>query len=457
MKIQLILLLLSCLTLLPATLEASSPVYPPDSPRYEHSDSAWEGAELPPVGDILRDPDFGTSIRRITDPQAGEWVPHHDYAKTQAFNADGSLYRFSSVAVYDAHSLDRVLDLPNLYRALWSNTDPDILFGFKQHERQVRRYHLSSGITEVILDLSEDPDCEYMDLGPGEGNLDIEDRYVALVCRSGDDLHVLSFDLQSGTELARRHFPGAWAGGTDMIDMVDWVSVSQDGLWTLVMWDHNQTSPENPYDLDGGEHYGVEVYDTATLSFQRRLWHYGNHGDCCVDTDGNQVFVQFAGPYRSYVNMFRLSDGLQTSIINADQNADGDILSDFYNHGGHISCRNILRPGWAYLSLEHNTDLPDECINGGEVMAVKLDGSGIVEHFNHHRSSAEGYHRTPTPSPSPDGSIVIYTTDWEGSGGDLLSWEFFVGMELGRLFEDGFEGASTGQWDAAGPGDYRNN
>jgi len=34
-------------------------------------------------------------------------------------------------------------------------------------------------------------------------------------------------------------------------------------------------------------------------------------------------------------------------------------------------------------------------------------------------------------------------------------WEFLVGMELGSLFEDGFEGASTGQWDSvAGPDAY---
>jgi len=434
------------------SLDAGAPIYPPDQPRYEHSESAWEGSDLPPAGVILPDRDFETSIRRITDPQPGEWVPHHDYAKTQAFNADGTLYRFSSVAVYDARSLERIIDLPNLYRALWSNTDPDVLFGFKQNERQVWRYRLSTGVTEVVIDLSEDPECEYMDLGPGEGNIDAADRYAALVCRSGADLLVLSFDLQTGNELTRRRFPGTWAGGGDMIDLVDWVSVSQDGLSTLVMWDHNRTSPENPYVVDGEDHYGIEVFDTATLSFQRRLWYYGNHGDCCVDTEGNPVFVQFAGPAGSYVNMFRIADGLHTSIINDDQNPDGDILADFYNHGGHISCRNLKRPGWAYLSIDHNNDLPDDFINGGEIMAVKLDGSGVVEHFVHHRSSAEGYRTTPMPAPSPDGSIVVYTTDWEGSADEVPWWEFFVGMELGNLFEDGFEDASTGRWDSVSSG-----
>ncbi len=138
------------------SLDAGAPIYPPDQPRYEHSESAWEGSELPPAGIIPPDRDFETSIRRITDPQPGEWVPHHDYAKTQAFNADGTLYRFSSVAVYDARSLERIIDLPNLYRALWSNTDPDVLFGFKQNERQVWRYRLSTGVTEVVIDLSDD-------------------------------------------------------------------------------------------------------------------------------------------------------------------------------------------------------------------------------------------------------------------------------------------------------------
>ena len=73
-------------------------------------------------------------------------------------------------------------------------------------------------------------------------------------------------------------------------------------------------------------------------------------------------------------------------------------------------------------------------------------------HFNHHRSSAEGYRTTPMPAPSPDGSIVVYTTDWEGSADEVPWWEFFVGMELGNLFEDGFEDASTGRWDSVSNG-----
>lgn len=34
-----------------------------------------------------------------------------------------------------------------------------------------------------------------MDLGPGEGNIDAEDQYVALVCRGGQDLTVITLDL----------------------------------------------------------------------------------------------------------------------------------------------------------------------------------------------------------------------------------------------------------------------
>lgn len=81
--------------------------------------------------------------------------------------------------------------------------------------------------------------------------------------------------------------------------MVDWVSVSQSGAFTLILWDAGEASESNPYNGDGSEHYGVEVYDTQTLNFQRRLWHYGNHGDLCVDTDGEEVYVQFNGPSRS--------------------------------------------------------------------------------------------------------------------------------------------------------------
>jgi hypothetical protein len=55
----------------------------------------------------------------------------------------------------------------------------------------------------------------------------------------------------------------------------------------------------------------------------------------------------------------------------------------------------------------------------GEILAVKLDGSGQVERFGHYHSTAKPYRAEAHPVPSPDGRRVLFASDWAddcGSG-----------------------------------------
>jgi hypothetical protein len=51
----------------------------------------------------------------------------------------------------------------------------------------------------------------------------------------------------------------------------------------------------------------------------------------------------------------------------------------------------------------------------GELYAIKLDGSGIVQRFTHEHSSGATYDSQPKGVISPDGSKVMWNSDW-GSG-----------------------------------------
>ena len=53
--------------------------------------------------------------------------------------------------------------------------------------------------------------------------------------------------------------------------------------------------------------------------------------------------------------------------------------------------------------------------SNGEVLAIKLDGSKTVERFAHGRTSAANYDAQAKGVFSPDGSKVMWNSDW-GSG-----------------------------------------
>src|SRR5262249_12554198 len=85
---------------------------------------------------------------------------------------------------------------------------------------------------------------------------------------------------------------------------------------------------------------------------------------------------------------------------------NGQVTNLGANLCGHLSTRNFLRPGWALV----NNGSPN-----GEIFAVKLDGSKTVERFVNARSSESSYDTQAKAVFSPDGSKVMWNSDW-GSG-----------------------------------------
>jgi len=326
-----------------------------------------------------------------------DWYPHHEYSKIQPWNADASLYKFYSNAIYDAQShqlLYEIQDAGSIYPTYWANTNPDLLYGFMLNG-DIKTYSVAR--QEVVLrdhiyfDEANQTNYEYFKMGPGEGNFDKNDRFVAFVAKYGPDMDVIIYDLQQYQVLLKQTFPGAWEDGPDYAPKyVDWVSVSQSGDYVVIMWNHDTCSSDNPFN----GHYGVEVYDRADMQFLRRIADYGNHGDLGYAQDGDEVLVQFWGPTGT-VNMYYL-DREERVVLQTSSDFGGE---------GHISCRNLNRPGWAYVSQ-------DEPERSGQIVAVKLDDSGLVEHFGHHYGTGATYKKSPMPVPTPNGDKVMFKSDF---------------------------------------------
>jgi len=351
--------------------------------------------------DITRITEVYNYVDNNGDPQV--WYPTHGYSKTQIWNADQTKYKISSWKVYDATTYEEVQSLSDLYPSYWSNSNPDIIWSFRENG-DIKKYNVLSNTVQTVANISG---YEFIKLGPGEGNIDKNDHYVALVGKKDNgagsfDLDVIVYDLQANQIITTKNFPNGWADGPEYgPKYIDWVSVSQSGDYVVIMWNHN-TATDNgvdEYTENGNLHYGVEVYDTQTMQFQNRIIRYGNHGDLGYAVDGDEVLVQFYGVYGGgTIYMFKLNGSGYT------------VLSTHPDFGlyGHISCRNLNRPGWAYVTNSRAEE-------SGQMVAVKLDNSGIVENFGHHFSSATSYEQAAMAVASPNGDKICFKSDF-GTG-----------------------------------------
>ncbi len=368
------------------------------------------GAAAPGYLSIYDDITTSTRLKQITK----EGGVTHSYAKKQPWNIDGTKYKLRSVAIYDAttHAIYKQLDGSGgiyIYESFWSNVDPNLIYSFRD-DGKIKLYHVDTEVLETLYDLNKSGEVyESVKLGPGEGNIDNHDKYVALIgkVKNSADVKIIVFDLQMHQVVVTKTFEGMWRDADWQNQYIDWVSVSQSGNYVGIMWNHNYTSESNPFvDQNGASHYGVEIYNTTNLNYLRRIVRYGDHGDFGFAPNGSEVFVQFWG----------YNQGKPGSVFSyhLDGSAVDVIFTNeiFNTHSSHLSCRNILRPGWAYL----NTNALG---NGhGRMIAVKLDGSEIIENFGHSFASSDTYKTAAFPVPNPTGTKIMFKSNFGDNSSD---------------------------------------
>ncbi len=327
--------------------------------------------ERPQYLKTIRDPKYGVVYTCISDP-AAFGVPDnsirllHGYAKIQSWNCDMSKIILGNNHILNAddYRLEKVL--PYLSECRWSSINPKVIFfcsgdRFKKinvETEQITTLHTFSGYHATI--------------GPWEGNIDANDKYVAITNESGGvAVEASLYDIELDSVISIKSFTGD----------IDWVSVPPSGDYVVV---NNRGAGK------------IEVYDLH-FNHLRDIGIGSEHGDFGVDSEGNEVWVQVIP-----LSMSRLSDGKYTRLLQP-------------NIGGHISGRGINNPGWALVS----TDINKEFHYDTQLFEIKLDGSGIIRHFGYARSSCTTYDNWPMGSVSPDGKKVIFNSDWKygtGSG-----------------------------------------
>lgn len=318
-------------------------------------DQTWSGpTPVPSVSppeylETITDPVFSTRVTRVTN--IANWVNH--YPKDPAWNCDGSMIKLNQpYSILDGRDYSVIITNGPYGEVRWAYTDPQKMYHILDNSFLC---YTVSNRTDTLLRTFPAYSAVY--LGPWEGNLSTNDRYVALAGEQGSNVTCIVYNIQEDTIESEQLMPFPF-------DALDWMSMSMSGEYVVM----NTTN-------------GITVYD-RDVNFLRKISPKGEHGDLGRDVMGREVFVAIIP-----VEMIRLEDGVST------------LLLDSGIGGGHVSCRNFKRLGWAYLSAnaEHH-----------EVFAIRLDATRTVEHFVHDHNQLDSAFATP----SPDGRRIIFNSTW---------------------------------------------
>ena len=346
----------------------------------------------------VRDPDFGTTIIRITgDPGTpipvvgGTWgdVSGHHYSKDAAWSADQRLIVLTR-GVQNSQGYLLFLD-GTTYQPLFGRNSPGPEFVWHPTIPDVMIYITSAGgfgqwnvRTNAATKKFSPTGYSNALFGPSEGNVSRDGRWAVAVATRSSDGHQVAYavDIDNGVK-----YPDIDLAAVGVSDL-DWASISPLGTYVVIHGTINGTAMTTRI-------YSRQGQLVTTWPESSRPTHY----DMTVDLSGNEVGVGIVGgsPNSKTILMRRLDSGAATVLTSSSYDA-------------HASTRNNQRPGWAYSSI-NNTGSPFD----REVYAVRMDGSGAVERYAHHRSSSGDYLAQPQAVPSPDGKRVMFHSDWGSS------------------------------------------
>jgi len=334
----------------------------------------------------------GSEVIRISDAEVfnvtGQNLRHH-YSLDQPWNSDGSLIKLAGypAAILDGKTYDFLYwrNIPS--SATWSNIDPLKMYGTSGNS--IVSYHV---ITNVRTTLKTFPQYEEIDYGINKGNITNNDKYMPILGKAGDDLEFIVYDLELNHVHAQVSLPSE----------PNWITISPLGNYAVAHYSFSR----------------VDVYDIDLKQEPRAITNYTSHSDFGIDAFGNEVYIAFGDVETRekdyYMKMVRLSDGVTTPLF---------YHPDSYGvWSGHISARNINRPGWAYVS-----EGCCETIGKREIFAIKLDGSNTIERFGcHHTNKNLGYGHGAMAVPNRDGSKVMFASNWNKLYNDPYPPAFIV-------------------------------
>ena len=366
-------------------------------------------ASYPDYLRLVTDAAFGTPFVRVTDP-GRQMLPGisckpayctHRYSSAQAWNADQSLLLIAN-GCSGLCFLDGSTYAPLFHRTVpneceWHPVDPALMICVAGNE--VYTWNPRSDIRTAVHAFT---DYTHLQFGPYKGNPSKDGtKLVVRATNRQGELVAFAYDIST-----QRKYPDIELA--NLPGRNGYCTISPSGRYVFCA---NAT-------FDGTD----TAYVFTTDGVQLQHWtehHRPGHGDMTIDTDGNDVYVGIskASPDKYHIIKRRLDDGAITDLAP-------------YGDGQHASIRNINRPGWVFVTYSGTyaevAGHPAPFYQ--EVIALRIDGSGELRRVIQTRNIKYDYWSETHASPSPDGSQIVWSSNWGHPGGPVadyvarLSW-----------------------------------
>jgi hypothetical protein len=416
----------------------------------------------PAYRQTITDPTFQTRITRITgdpgtviSPTLGVWGTdaRQVYSKQQPWNSTGTLLTIENRSG-DANSSPLILDGETYqpkytpcesfdnYEYRWhpSTSHPDVQIAVSRSGTELMWFDVTNCRKLRTWTLPFPADYG---IGSGEGNVSADGRYAVI----SDDSRMVVVDMDPRGNAPAYPFKrigpvytfqpcSLKAGEPDFCPNGN-ISISPSGRYIDVKFGSGGVSCDTLCDM----HRIFEVDSSLTIrphnmaATSLRCGEFANrpngwvfplkHADMAADPFDNNEDVLIGGracpgSTLGRVVKVRLRDGKVTELTKPENEAG-------YSHG---SARATQRPGWFYVTYTRASSAIGRRF-GGEIVAVKMDGSGTVQRFGHYHSTAGTYRSQAHGVPSPDGRRILFASDWaEGCGSGCGSTSVFSGYVI---------------------------
>jgi hypothetical protein len=349
---------------------------------------------LPAVGVAVTDPEFHTTIRRLSNAGTGN-VIKTAYSTIPAWNADESyiiLYHTGSTVpgggghhLYNGKTYQYIrkldIDPPDIEQFFWDTHNADWLY-YVDSANQLIRYRASTAAKDVLHKFS----CT--------GQVS-----------SGGDVMFTSWDSDLfGSLCGNKKFSYRLSTNTESARVR--VSASS-GLSALAV-------PSGTA-MYVGKAPQAQRYDT-NMNFLNSLPLSGlNHSSLGMLSDGTDVLsiVGYDGAYQGTLIVADVAGTASPKVI------IGPSTGYPYPPGTtHITTSAFKMPGWTGVSVVG--DPSGQTLLNQELLLVNTNSGGSICRIAHHHSYGDsgtmGYWAEPHPSISPSGTRILFGSDWGNSG-----------------------------------------
>jgi len=285
----------------------------------------------PEKGKLHQDPDFLTTIARVTQKSDGYAGPgiENEYSRCDPENSDRTrlILRANSgeCHLYDPASWELIKQITAFSDCVqepeprWDQTNSKIFYYLSGSE--LRTYNIDTDLSTTIHDFKNEFPAAYDISTKVEGDASLDRRYWCFMVEDSlfNLLAVIVYDRTADSVVGQKT--------SGYPDAINWVSMDLKGNYCLLGFE--------------SANY-VEVFD-RTMTNSRNLPAGSNaHGDLAL-TSGNQDVWVYQNTATDYISYCDLATGTETQLLPIPFDVNGDI-------GIHISGNCYEAPGWVLVS-----------------------------------------------------------------------------------------------------------